>query len=75
MGCGENADRVDERLEKNDGLPVGAKPVKNPMTKHNKKWTIAFLYNWTFFFDLSVKPILGQWPESDFSGEFSGELE
>lgn len=60
--AGENADRFEGKtggglVEKIEDLPVGANPVKNPMTKHNKKWTMAFLYNSTFFFDLSAVPI------------------
>ena len=28
-----------------EDLPVGAKPVKNPITKHREKWSMAFFHN------------------------------
>ena len=36
---------------------MGAKPVKNPMTKHKEKWTAARFHSWILFFDLSKEPI------------------
>ena len=59
IGCGEDSDLFDEAkwLLNIEALPVGAKPVKNPITKHKEKWTTAFFHSCTFFFDLSKDPI------------------
>lgn len=48
-GCGEET-MEDEKLVA-VGLPVGAKPVKKPMTKQSEKWKIAFFHSRAFFFD------------------------
>jgi len=58
-GCGENCVLFETAtlVEKREDLPVGAKPVKKPITKHREKWSMAFFHRRTFFFDLSSEPI------------------
>lgn len=60
-GSGEFIEREDVKwLEVEDlhALVVGVKPVKNPITKHSKKWSMAFFLMWIFFLDLSWDPII-----------------
>ncbi|WVZ09077.1 hypothetical protein V8G54_022423 [Vigna mungo] len=60
LGCGANCVLFETAtlVEKREDLPVGAKPVKKPITKHKEKWSMAFFHRRTFFFDLSSEPIL-----------------